>query len=252
MITGNRHSKYALAALAVGLPLVLLAASQSADTPRSTRSESGPPKLSSFRIIQERNIFNPRRSARSGNNDRRSTTRSTPSDNLLLAGVMEYAKGTFAFFDGSASDYRKVVKPGDSFAEFKVTEIRPDSVQLVSGTNEFTLPVGTQMRKEEGGFWKVSGRVEFASAPAAPASMGPKPTPATNQPASTQEFPSPMGFDMPMPPGGAFGEGGPQPAQSEVSAQPQAGGASPAPASGGTEDDVLRRLMQRREQEMNQ
>src|SRR5271167_1737375 len=61
--------------------------------------------FSSFQVISERNIFNPNRTAR-----HRGGNRPQPvADAFALVGTMSYAKGAFAFFDGTSSDYRKAV-----------------------------------------------------------------------------------------------------------------------------------------------
>ena len=69
---------------------------------------------------------------------------------------MSYAKGTFAFFDGTSTDFRRVLELEGSIADFKITAISPKSVTLVSGTNETVLPLGTQMRRDDDGRWVVS------------------------------------------------------------------------------------------------
>ncbi len=71
---------------------------------------------------------------------------------------MSYEKGTFAFFDGTSSEYQKVLKLTDSIAGYKVTNIAPNSVKLVSGTNELELNVGEQLRREENGPWLLASQ----------------------------------------------------------------------------------------------
>src|SRR6266404_1853175 len=66
----------------------------------------------SFRIISERNIFNPNRSGRSDRSEyrtRREPDRRGRSTAFGLIGTMSYEKGSFAFFDGTSSEYRKVL-----------------------------------------------------------------------------------------------------------------------------------------------
>ena len=62
---------------------------------------------------------------------------------------MTYEKGTFAFFDGTSSEYKKALKLADAIAGYKVTNIAPNGVKLASGTNELDLSVGAQLRREE-------------------------------------------------------------------------------------------------------
>ena len=69
---------------------------------------------------------------------------------------MSYAKGAFAFFDGTSSDYRKVVQNAGTIAGYKVTEITPTAVKLANGDKQLVMKVGTQMRREEKGSWQLA------------------------------------------------------------------------------------------------
>jgi len=174
---------------------------------------------SDFQIINERNIFNPRRYARSGP---RQAQPASKVDFFTLVGTMTYEKGPFAFFEGTSSDYRKVLKPLDSIAGYKITNIEFNSVKLASQTNEVQLGVGMQMRREEDGPWRLAAASE--------------PVPPSNEVASATA----------SKPGEAAA---PSAGTSEPGAANQTASAATAP--GGSDDAVLRRLMQRREQEMN-
>jgi hypothetical protein len=126
-----------------------------------------------FRVIVDGNIFDPNRtSRRPGATRARVAPRSV--DSLTLVGIMTYEKGTFAFFDGTSSDYKRALKLTDSIAGYKVTNITPNSVKLASGTNELDLSVGAQLRREEDGPWLLSS--QSASYAAAPASASTNPT----------------------------------------------------------------------------
>ena len=107
-----------------------------------------------YQLIGQRNIFDPNRvpHVRSG------YSRSAPRivDSFSFVGTMSYSKGTFAFFDGTSPDFRKVLELDSSIADFKVAAITPKSVTLLSGTNESILPLGTQMRRDDDGHWVVS------------------------------------------------------------------------------------------------
>jgi hypothetical protein len=144
---------------------------------RSSRAD-----YSAFRIIAERNIFDPNRSPRrrvsGGPRPRPRTTES-----FSLVGTMSYEKGTFAFFDGTSSEYRKVLKVADAIAGYKVAQIAPNSIKLASGTNELELRVGMQMRRDDNGEWFLAGRTGSSYASETPAS-GP---PASATPAPSSE-----------------------------------------------------------------
>jgi hypothetical protein len=108
---------------------------------------------SSFQIIGQRNIFNPNRTPHARYNSTRSAR---VADSFSFVGSMSYAKGNFAFFDGTSSDFRKVAKVDDDIADFKVIAIGLSSVTLLSGTNEMVLSIGMQMRRDDDGQWTVS------------------------------------------------------------------------------------------------
>jgi hypothetical protein len=157
-------------------------------------TNNGPASLdySAFRMVAEKNIFDPNRRQRA---DYRPPSRT--ADSFTLVGTMSYEKGAFAFFDGTRSDYRKAVRPDEVIAGYKVVGVSPDAVRLLHGTNVVQLNVGTQMRQREDGSWQqTSGASAYAAT-------------STSQPSSPS---------------------------------------TEAP-SNGPENDVLKRLMQRRERE---
>jgi hypothetical protein len=146
-----------------------------------TGTNNGPVSLdyAAFKLIVDRNIFDPNRYPhRPGAPSVRPPPKSV--DYVALVGTMSYEKGTFAFFDGTSSDYKKALKLTDSIAGYKVTNITPNAVRLASGTNEIDLSVGAQLRREEDGPWRLSGQaMSFTGAPAATATNGAASTTAT-------------------------------------------------------------------------
>jgi hypothetical protein len=132
-----------------------------------TGTNNGPATLdyAAFKVIVDRNIFDPNRFPHSG--PRPIASKPKSFDSLTLCGTMTYEKGTFAFFDGTSSEYKKVLKLTDSIAGYKVANIAPNSVKLVSGTNELELSVGAQLRREEEGPWLLSSQsTSYAATPA--------------------------------------------------------------------------------------
>jgi|GEM_PF-327910 len=111
---------------------------------------------SAFMIIVDRNIFDPNRFPRRPGQGPRTPPRSF--DSLTLVGIMSYEKGTFAFFDGTSSEYQKALKLTDAIAGYKVTNIATNAVKLASGTNELELNVGAQLRREEDGPWLLASQ----------------------------------------------------------------------------------------------
>jgi len=149
-----------------------------------------------FKIITDRNIFDPTRSSRATR--RTEGPRPAKIESFALVGTMSYENGTYAFFDGSGSSYRKGVKAGETIAGFKIADISANSVKLQTNGHEIELNVGMQMKKQDEGEWQLSGRAE---------SFG------TSSPATT--------------------------ATEKTDGAP-----------GGEESDVLKKLMQKREQEL--
>ena len=130
----------------------------------SNSTNSGPSSLdySAFRLVMDRNIFDPNRAPRSSQAPS-GTPKST--DAFTLVGTMSYEKGTFAFFDGTSSDYKKAVKTNDTIAGYQVTAISNDSVKLAQTTNQLELTVGSQMRRQDDGTWTITNNAEsYASA----------------------------------------------------------------------------------------
>jgi len=117
---------------------------------------SAPQKLdeSAFGIVSERNIFN---ANRSGGQVRVASSRRAPRvETFTLVGTMAYEKGVFAFFEGSSSEFSKVLKANSVIAGHKVMDIMSDAVKLEADGKEIDLPVGSQMRREDEGTWHVA------------------------------------------------------------------------------------------------
>jgi hypothetical protein len=113
----------------------------------------------SFKIITDRNIFDPNRSSRSSRSGTEGS-RPTRVESFALVGTMSYENGTYAFFDGTGSSYRKAVKAGDTIAGHKVADISADRVKLESNGRQIELSVGLQMKKQDEGEWQLAGRAE--------------------------------------------------------------------------------------------
>ena len=173
----------------------------------------GGPDYTSFRILLDRNIFDPTRYPRSVSSRTR-TTRRVRTEAFGLVGTISYDKGTIAFFDGSGSEYKKALKVGDSIAGHTVAEIAPDSVKLEAGGRAIQLHIGAQMRKPEQGEWSISGNGEAFS--------------SLNSTNNLED-------------GAEGAEDGTEPGTS----------ATAAPASSGVENDLVKRMKQKREQELN-
>lgn len=208
-----------------------------------------------FRIIADRNIFDPNRFPGVDNSrvTRPEPDRRVRSESFALVGTMSYEKGQFAFFDGSSSDYRKVLQPEGSIAGFKIASVAPSAVKLeATNGNAIELQVGMQMTKREDEDWKITERAASES---------------SSSSASRTDAGSGGGADdvikrmlqrREQEAGGAAPAGGNDQVPAPI---PAPGAPAPAvppnttdkPASnpGGVADDALKRLLEKREQELN-
>jgi hypothetical protein len=85
-------------------------------------------------------------------------------DSFSLVGTMSYDKGWLAFFDGTSSDYRKVLKREGAIAGYKITDITTARVKLDLDGKEIELRVGMQMRRADEGAWQpVAQAVSYAA-----------------------------------------------------------------------------------------
>ncbi len=169
-------------------------------------------EFSDFRIISQRNIFNlnrvPPRSSKG-------VPAPAPpvADAFSLVGTMTYEKGTFAFFDGTRPEYRKVIAPTNTIAGYTLVAILPSSVWLETRGTQFEMKLGTQLRRGETSarlYGDGLGATGYDNASGT--AVTPAPTPST-------------------------------------SASPAASG-SGATAASPDASEILKRLMQKREQEL--
>jgi len=144
-----------LGALAVGL---VLSSTAQTNTTNSAASENQWPTFDSFNAIQRNNIFDPNRRPWIRPSDIGGRAR-TPIDAFALKGTMSYAKGKFAFFDGTSDQYNKVLAVGGNIAGYTVKEIEQNYVTLAANGKDFQMPVGRQVRKQSGN-WQMGRPIE--------------------------------------------------------------------------------------------
>jgi hypothetical protein len=126
-------------------------------TATNSAPSPGRPDFNSFKSLAERNIFNGSRSGQRITSTRSSSRqRSVRVESFSLVGTLLSEKGPVAFFDGSSSEFHKVLKPGGKIAGFRVQEILHAGVRLENGTTASELRVGSGMSREDEGLWKVA------------------------------------------------------------------------------------------------
>jgi hypothetical protein len=141
----------------VGILGILLtcAINSSAQTNAPSRTD-----YSSYRIIIERNIFNPNRTGRYIRSNS-PTPRASRVDTFSLVGTIAYEKGMFAFFDSSSPDFRKILEPAGEIAGYTVKEISPKSVKLEAAGKTLEIKIGGQMRREDNKPWELIAQTEW-------------------------------------------------------------------------------------------
>jgi hypothetical protein len=217
-------------------------------------NRANPRDFSAFKLITDRNIFDPNRRPSRANNPRQERA---AVDSFSLSGTLSYSNVLLAIFDGTKPDYHKALKTGDPIAGYAVTGIARDAVKLLSGTNQVELKVGMQMRRSEDGKWSVAeGSGAYGSSYASDSrrrssdrresgssrsSAGRNRSPGESQPGGTSENQSATN----PPPEMAGGPPSDLPPGGEMDAPP----AAPPDAGGANADDPVARMMQRRLQE---
>ncbi len=117
--------------------------------------------LRSFRMIWERNIFNPNRSPRFREGPPRESGTPVRTESFVLVGTMSYEKGSFAFFESGSSQYQKVLETSNTIAGYKIAGITPTHVKLESTNGQpIELRVGMEMKRRGEGDWTASERAE--------------------------------------------------------------------------------------------
>lgn len=184
---------------------------------KAVKTPSGPPStdFSAFKIIADRNIFNPNRSSRAGRSRDESSRRPRVRvETFSLVGTLNSEEGLYCFFDGSGSQYRKVLQVGESIAGYKVLAIEQDGVKVEAAGKELRLEMGNLMRREDDGEWQWRARPEITAGQSSSSEAG-------GDASSAKE-----------------------PGTSDSSA-------SDPPASSGEENEVLKKLLRQREQEIS-
>ena len=160
---GNqRHRRGGVAFVMLTLAL-LPVASFGGDTNKTSSSKTV--SLQDFKIITQRNIFDPNRQPGSGQGRRIDPSRLARAEGFSLVGTLIDKRGELAFFSGSDAKYKKVLRVDGAIANYKVTEVAPDYVRLETDGNQIKMAVGMQMKKLDAGEWQlVDGTVALAKA----------------------------------------------------------------------------------------
>lgn len=113
----------------------------------------------SFRIVIERNIFDPgRTAARPGRPEVTVSAIAEPvrNDRFFLYGALIYEGTAVAFFSGTRDEYNLAARKGGSIAGYRVVEIRTQSVALEIDGERVDLPVGSGLSRQSDGQWAMT------------------------------------------------------------------------------------------------
>ena len=112
------------------------------------------------RRVADRNIFDPERQPRI-----RGESRPTPKPKVVaaadspefgLVGIISYPRGTFAFFDGNASEFHKTLQLNAVIAGQTLSTITPQSITLIASNRPPNLlKVGQRLRQDSEGVWQL-------------------------------------------------------------------------------------------------
>lgn len=208
-----------MAALALALPGWAGAAEPS--------PASDAPRLEAFNVLLERNIFDPQRrpNERGGEKSREETAATTSTtERISLDGVMIDGGRAVAFFEGTETQYTVAVRLGEEIAGHRLVEIHTDQVRLEKKGRTLELPVAGQLSRAEKGDWVVAKEVIPI--------LGDSST--TSDSTSTDEEKSP-----------SDGEDGP-------GKKAKGGRKARGAKDGDSQNDMVKKLMERRRKELGQ
>jgi hypothetical protein len=174
---------------------------------RETTSPSKAQGFDAFKLVYNRNVFDPNRRPSVGPG--RPPPKPKKVDGLALVGTMVYDKAAYAFFKGSEAQFQRALTVSNTIGGLKLIAITADGVKLCSASNAIIeLTLDKQLKRDDDGEWQLSSSaVAFENADGSSLAGG----------SSTERSPT----------------------------------ASSVIKSGAGADDIIKRLMQKREQEMN-
>lgn len=167
------------------------------------------------RFIAARNIFDPNRYPHETRSYTHRYTHVSPSaPEFTLAGTISYGKGWFAFFNGNSYDLKQVLPVSGAIAGYTVTGISLGGATIQGPDKKvLALKIGDQMQHGNNGWELVTNGLAAAGSGVGGGSSG-----------------------------SSSGSSGPDASATD-------GSAAPAPSSSLSGNDILKRLMQLRQQE---
>ena len=140
-------------------------ASETADKPSETaelkeqKSEVTKPvpgSLQDFDILHINNIFDPNRKPYQPDRKRQEPEPEPQIDAFTVIGLMAYADRQIAGLSGSSSEYSGAFKLNDQIDNLKLISLSDKAVLFAEGEATFNVDIGTSLRRVDGGAWKES------------------------------------------------------------------------------------------------
>ena len=140
-------------------------ASETADKPSETaelkeqKSEVTKPvpgSLQDFDILHINNIFDPNRKPYQPDRKRQEPEPEPQIDAFTVIGLMAYADRQIAVLSGSSSEYSGAFKLNDQIDNLKLISLNDKAVLFAEGEATFNVDIGSSLRRGDGGAWKES------------------------------------------------------------------------------------------------
>lgn len=142
---------------AVAMVICCLCATVTAQT--NEIQEDSTTDFESFKILVQRNIFDPNRRPYSEDTKPDNPPEEPPVvDTIALVGTLISQGGAYAFFDGSSPEFKSARKTSESISNLQLARIDVESVVLKNGQQEFKLQVGSGLLREDNGPWKITDK----------------------------------------------------------------------------------------------
>lgn len=247
---------------------LLIAGATATPATAAERQPENTPSFQSFSLLMKRNIFDPRR--RPGYVTTTTVAAPPPIERIGLQGVLLERGEGLAFFEGSSPEYNATLKLGGIIAGHQVVEIRTDGVVMARDSKTFDFPFSCQLIRKIKSDWEMTTSTEQVySAPSESFSSrddrrsfsrdrgssdgGGRSSYSSSDRGSRSDRYGSRG-DRSGSRSDRYGSGGSSRDSGGGSGSQQMGAPTPAPTPmpPGAQDDLMRRLMERRKKETGQ
>ncbi|MBI1389735.1 MAG: hypothetical protein GC154_14955 [bacterium] len=141
-----------LAALLLIVAAGYFAAAQDG-APATPAQDGNGPEFDEFRVIIERNIFNPNRRGPQVEREPEPEPPPVQVDEYVLLGTLLTDQTAYAFIEGRGAVGDDVMSVGDALADGVIREIQASSIVVAASESAETLAVGEALSRRDGGPW---------------------------------------------------------------------------------------------------